>query len=236
MDQLETSLLLDMSLDDIIRLQKSSNPKATSTGKPLPKQARTSSFPKPYSSETKVCLNCLKPGHARANCPETKVCNVCGSADHVRAVCPSASTICAICNQAGHVSSRCLANVLGRSETGPSDHCFVCGSKAHKKAECPHANKACDVCKKVGHLRAMCKQINMPPGTRAAMVAAVGKPILPESPDRTAPVLATNPKPCFACGSVAHQRKDCPHKLQVCELCGKQGHFASLCKMRKQNT
>ena len=235
MDQADAELMLDMSLDDIIKMRKE-KAKSNSGGKASKKAPSKPAAPiEPYATTGIVCLNCLQPGHKRANCPQDKVCTVCGKSDHAKAECPKLKETCRKCGQVGHLQSRCISQgtqVRSTSEAAPA-HCFGCGSASHKKAACPHANKTCDVCKQIGHLKAMCPKSQMPAGARASMIAAVGRPILP-SADNKAPILTAVPKACFVCGSVAHERKNCPHKAQVCEACGKQGHFSALCPMVRQ--
>ena len=235
MDQSDVSLLLDMSLDDITKMRKEASKAEKAERKPATKATPPV---EPYATGGKVCLNCLKPGHVRAKCPHEKVCAVCGKSDHVKADCPKLKESCRLCGQVGHMQSRCLnaARVAAQTTAQPESalgHCFVCGSTAHRKAACPHANKTCSVCNEVGHLRSVCPKAQMPAGARAGVVAAVGRPVLP-SVNNDAPISTAVPKACFACGSVAHARKNCPHKAQICELCGKQGHFAALCPMTRK--
>lgn len=234
MDQGETSLLLDMTLDDITKLRRQEL-KSDASGKAAKKPPKSVAKAEPYVAGAKVCRNCLKTGHTAANCPQARVCLVCGKADHAKANCPKINETCRNCGQVGHLAGRCLKQSISEPETAPGEekHCFVCGSQSHLKAACPHANKVCDICKKVGHLKAMCRSAQMPSGARAAVVAAVGRPILPAAETDTTPATVAVPKACFVCGSVAHERKNCPHKAHMCENCGKTGHFAALCTMKK---
>jgi len=232
MDQGETSLLLDMSLDDITKLRKQQL-KSDASGKAAKKAPKTVAKADPYVPAGKVCRNCMQPGHIAANCPKAKVCLVCGKPDHTKADCPKVNETCWNCGQVGHLASRCLKPPQDKEAVrGEETHCFVCGNTTHLKAACPHANKSCSVCKKVGHLKAVCPSAQLPAGARAAMVAAVGRPILPPAASDSTPATVAVPKPCFVCGSVAHEQKNCPHKAQVCEACGKN-HFTVLCPMIK---
>jgi hypothetical protein len=233
-----------MSLDDITKLRKQQLRSDASGKAPKKAPGKKVARAEPYVASGKICRNCMKPGHLQAQCPLARACLVCGKADHAKADCPKVNESCRNCGQVGHLASRCLKAAVAKnvpvtngSEAQPllgvdadsPQHCFVCGSTAHLKAECPHSNKVCDICKKVGHLKATCRSTQMQPGVRAAVVAAVGRPVFPS------PASATSvPKACYVCGSVAHERKNCPHKAQVCEACGKTGHFTALCPMKKQ--
>jgi hypothetical protein len=42
--------------------------------------------------------------------------------------------------------------------------------------------------------------------------------------------MATPTKPCAGCNSLAHFRKDCPHRKDRCVKCGKIGHISTGCK------
>jgi len=182
----------------------------------------------------------MKPGHMQAVCPQPKACLACGKLDHAKAACPKLNETCRNCGQVGHLQSRCLSakapsttateNQVTPGST-PGQHCFVCGSLSHLKTACPHTGKVCDICKKVGHLKATCRSAQLPPAARAAMVSVVGRPVLPASSQQNP--AAAGSKACYVCGSVAHERKNCPHKAQVCEACGKTGHFTALCQMKK---
>ena len=200
MDQTDSALWLDMSLDDVAKLRKqkagggSGKAQKAAPAESKPKQSVPSTKQETHPSLlNKVCSNCLKPGHLKKDCTSPRVCLICGSAEHLKADCPKA----------------------GQGQT-----CLVCGSTNHLKKVCPHINKTCDNCNKVGHLKSVCKQL--PVAARLAVSAAVGKPVPPVNE-------AASVKSCPVCGSVAHDKKNCPHKFQICESCGKQGHFTALC-------
>ena len=47
-------------------------------------------------------------------------------------------------------------------------------------------------------------------------------------PQRT----ATETSPCYYCGDGLHPRSQCPARRQFCQQCGKQGHFAVVCRQK----
>eukprot|EP00927_Polykrikos_kofoidii_P009920 TRINITY_DN14173_c1_g2_i1.p1 TRINITY_DN14173_c1_g2~~TRINITY_DN14173_c1_g2_i1.p1 ORF type:complete len:160 (+),score=31.49 TRINITY_DN14173_c1_g2_i1:99-578(+) len=46
--------------------------------------------------------------------------------------------------------------------------------------------------------------------------------------------LCSSPKECDCCGSIKHQKVDCPHKTKVCSVCGKPGHMAIKCAKKEE--
>ena len=47
-------------------------------------------------------------------------------------------------------------------------------------------------------------------------------------PQRT----TTETSPCYYCGDGSHPRSQCPARRQFCQQCGKQGHFAVVCRQK----
>eukprot|EP00927_Polykrikos_kofoidii_P023137 TRINITY_DN213_c4_g1_i1.p1 TRINITY_DN213_c4_g1~~TRINITY_DN213_c4_g1_i1.p1 ORF type:complete len:177 (+),score=24.98 TRINITY_DN213_c4_g1_i1:72-602(+) len=41
-------------------------------------------------------------------------------------------------------------------------------------------------------------------------------------------------KECDCCGSIKHQKVECPHKSKVCNVCGKPGHMALKCAKKEE--
>ncbi|KAH9255824.1 hypothetical protein BASA81_006225 [Batrachochytrium salamandrivorans] len=217
MDANETSMLLDMSLGDIVKMRKEQrgggSQKAVSK-KPSVVAAAVVDAPiarPPVSTRLTLCNNCLKAGHFSRACPLPKQCAVCGQTSHIKAGCPSSSLACKVCNQVGHLEIRCT-----------TFKCGSCGSpKGHNGQPCQHLTKECYSCHQIGHSKAMCPQAAVSIGLAAVGVinrhAAGGVPA------------TTTPRSCSGCGSFAHEKRDCLHKTHKCETCGKLGHFSQLC-------
>ena len=51
-------------------------------------------------------------------------------------------------------------------------------------------------------------------------------------PQRT----TTETSPCYYCGDGSHPRSQCPARRQFCQQCGKQGHFAVVCRQKARQS
>ena len=59
---------------------------------------------------------------------------------------------------------------------------------------------------------------------------AENQPATPQSKSKNPPAK----KKCPGCDSEKHERKDCPHKDQICSFCKIKGHIESACRKKKQ--
>ncbi len=180
MDQVDSSLWLDMSLEDIAKMRKEkagggekAKKKAPSEKKPNNNKA-VGGENHPYQS-AKLCNNCYKPGHLSKECNAQRACGVCGKADHLRADCALKDKSCDRCKKVGHLKAVCkqqqlppgaraaMNQAVGAAVLPPAPAntaakaCFGCGSFAHAKKECPHKTHACENCGKLGHFPALCR-------------------------------------------------------------------------------
>jgi hypothetical protein len=105
---------------------------------------------------TRLCNNCQRLGHARAECENEPACENCFQEGHSRATCPYPRTIpfrgtCRGCGEPGHKKADCPTRKQCQRCSGPHPTidcdlpwCKLCRSTDHNYIECPRAK--CSEC------------------------------------------------------------------------------------------